>query len=127
MENHRSTNKAKINTTVDVNQISQETSAFDYAAHVEIQVNRKAYREAIRLYHLWCLDVLNSQKIIQYHSDKTNLDYLYDIKEKKLFEAFRYLTYIYDNIWFGAHPLDDYTFSQAKIPYDLFIQKLYTS
>lgn len=72
------------------------------------------YRLAIRYYYLWLLKKLSANEIIDWHWDKTNSDYLYEIKNTILKKDFEYLSYVYDYSWYGDFPIDEAAFAKAE-------------
>jgi hypothetical protein len=72
------------------------------------------YRLAVRYYYLWVLKKLSAREIIDWHWDKTNSDYLYEIKNDALKKDFEYLSYVYDYSWYGDFPVDEYAFARAE-------------
>lgn len=72
------------------------------------------YRLAVRYYFLWLLKRMSDREIIDWHWEKTNSDYLYEIKNQDLRKDFEYLTYVYDYSWYGDFPLDEKAFLKAE-------------
>jgi hypothetical protein len=72
------------------------------------------YRLAVRYYFLWLLKKMADREIIDWHWDKTNSDYLYEIRNTQLKKDFEYLTYVYDYSWYGDFPLDEKAFAKAE-------------
>lgn len=72
------------------------------------------YRLALRYYYLWVLKQLSLREIIDWNWDKTNTDYLYEIKDGKLRKDFEYLSYVYDYSWYGDFPVDEKAFAKAE-------------
>jgi hypothetical protein len=72
------------------------------------------YKLAVRYYFLWLLKKMADREIIDWHWDKTNSDYLYEIKNSDLKKDFEYLTYVYDYSWYGDFPLDEKAFAKAE-------------
>jgi hypothetical protein len=72
------------------------------------------YKLAVRYYYLWLLKKLSANEIIDWHWDKTNSDYLYEIKNAVLRKDFEYLSYVYDYSWYGDFPLDAQAFAKAE-------------
>jgi len=72
------------------------------------------YRLGIRYYYLWLLKKLSYREIIIWHTDKTNSDYQYEIKDPALKREFEYLSYVYDHSWYGEFPIDEAAFSKAE-------------
>ena len=72
------------------------------------------YKLAVRYYFLWLLKKMADREIIDWHWDKTNSDYLYEIKNPQLKKDFEYLTYVYDYSWYGDFPLEEQAFAKAE-------------
>lgn len=72
------------------------------------------FKLAIRYYYLWLLKKLSDNEIIDWHWDKTNSDYLYEIKNSSLKKDFEYLSYVYDYSWYGDFPIDEAAFLKAE-------------
>lgn len=82
------------------------------------------YRLAVRYYYLLILRGLSSKKMIDYHKDKTNAEYLFEIKEEKLRTQFSTLSYIYTYVWYGEFLVDEISFKKAEKQYQSFLTKL---
>lgn len=70
-------------------------------------------RLAIRYYYLWILKKMSEKSIIEWNPEKTNSDYLYEIKSEALKKDFGYVSYLYNYIWYGEFELDEATFNNA--------------
>ena len=82
-------------------------------------LEQKQYRLSIRLYYLWLLQRLQEEQKIVWAPEKTNADYTYELKEEREREEFSYLSYLYNNIWYGEYELTDEDFFKAKNSFDL--------
>lgn len=71
-------------------------------------------RQSVRLLYLWLLKTLADDKVIEWNPDKTNVDYLTEIKDKALQEEFRYLSYLYNYIWYGGFSLNDSEYRSTR-------------
>ncbi|MGG5507735.1 MULTISPECIES: hypothetical protein [unclassified Myroides] len=76
------------------------------------------YRLAIRLYYLWLLQRLQEENKITWAPEKTNADYNYELQESWEREQFTYLSYLYNNIWYGEHEIAEADFFKAKKSFD---------
>ncbi|MCW4468381.1 DUF4129 domain-containing protein [Flavobacterium sp. MFBS3-15] len=72
------------------------------------------YRLAVRYYYLWLLKKLADREVIRLHRDKTNSDYLYEIRDNGLRKDFEYLSYVYDHSWYGEFPIDRAAYDKAE-------------
>lgn len=82
-------------------------------------IEQQEFRLAIRLYYLWFLQRLQEQDKIIWAPEKTNADYNYELKEEHERQEFAYLSYLYNNIWYGEHELTAEDFVKAKHAFDL--------
>lgn len=82
------------------------------------------HRLAVRYYYLWVLKNLSENNIIEWHAEKTNTDYVYEIKSTDLKTDFQYLSYLYNYIWYGEFEMSDETFQHAKKAFENTIQSL---
>lgn len=63
------------------------------------------YRSAFRARYLHLLWLLEQKKLIRYRKDKTNHDYLKELKGNALYVPMQELTIYFDGIWYGMQPL----------------------
>lgn len=71
-------------------------------------------RLAIRYYYMWILKKMSEKSIIDWNPEKTNSDYLYEIQSENLRKEFNYVSYLYNNIWYGEFDVENETFESAK-------------
>ena len=83
-------------------------------------INNKEYRLAIRYYYLSVLKTLSNKKLIDYHKDKTNSEYLFEIENSTTRTEFSYLSYVYSYVWYGDFPIDEVNFKLAEKKYQSF-------
>lgn len=77
-------------------------------------LRKKDYRLAVRYHYLWLLKTLSDREYIQYASDKTNTDYLQELRTEKIHAPFQQVTMLYDYIWYGNFPLSEAAFEHAQ-------------
>src|SRR5690606_2246929 len=63
------------------------------------------YRKAVRYYYLSMLKSWSQNNLIEYLPNKTTKQYLNEIKNKNTALSFQYLSYIYENIWYGLNEM----------------------
>ncbi len=80
------------------------------------------YRLATRYLYLKSLKSLANKKTIEWHFDKTNSDYLNEIKDSKLKGLFKRVSYIYDYVWYGEFPIDEVSFNKNKDDFNQLIK-----
>lgn len=93
------------------------------------QLIRKAkadsdYRKAVRYYYLWVLQKLSERNLIRWDKDKTDYEYLLELKNPVIREGFSVNTYIYDHTWYGNFDLDLKEFEMAEAVFQKTLKKI---
>jgi large-conductance mechanosensitive channel len=101
----------------DIHEINLETL-------LQQAIDDKNFRLAIRYYYLSTLKSLSKSKVIDYHKDKTNSEYLFEIEDVALRSQFSYLSYVYSYVWYGEFSLDETNFKVAENKYQSFLKLL---
>ena len=84
---------------------SIETVDFDKL--IKNALKEDNYRLATRYLYLKSLKSLSTKGIISWHFDKTNNDYLREIKDNHIKKLFKQASYVYDYVWYGEFPIDE--------------------
>ncbi len=71
-------------------------------------------RVILRIYYLMIIKALTLKKHIRHAPQKTNRDYLYEIKNPEIKLRFTDLTYAFDRIWYGGYTLPRDEFDKRK-------------
>ena len=87
-------------------------------------IANKDFRLAIRYYYLTTLKGLSNKQIIDYHKDKTNSEYLFEIENTQTRTEFSYLSYVYAYVWYGKFPVDENSFEKAQNKYQSFLNSI---
>lgn len=102
--------------------VEEDIAQADFEKLIKQAVKNKNFRLATRYMYLKCLKSLASKNVIEWHFDKTNKDYLNEIKDASLKEKFRRISYIYDYIWYGEFPIDEGAFNKNKIDFNVVLK-----
>ena len=78
------------------------------------------YRSAIRYHFLFVLKKLSDKKRINWNPEKTNKDYVRELKADHLQEEFSKLSYIFDYVWYGEFSIDEESYEKFKEQYQSF-------
>jgi len=70
-------------------------------ALIDSAIAENNFRLAIRYHYILMLQHLNASKSIVWEQQKTNVDYIKEIKNTDIKSDFKYLTWVYDMIWYG--------------------------
>ena len=89
----------------------------DINALIAEAVKQKDYRLAIRYYYLLAIKELSENNIIEWQQQKTNEDYIKEIKTTILQNQFGKITRIYDYVWYGEFEVDALKFENLKLDF----------
>ena len=92
----------------------------DFEKHIKDAIKNQSYTLAIRWSYLYNLKLMDEKKIIDWKPKKTNKDYYYEIKTGTLRKDFKYLTYIYDYLWFGKFEIEQHEAEQILSKFEDF-------
>lgn len=74
----------------------------DFKKEIEKAKKEGNHRSVIRFYYLLLLKTLADKNLIKWDKDKTNADYLYELKDNQIKSEFDYLSYLYNYTWYGV-------------------------
>lgn len=111
--------------TIEQNEPEDEINHLtDFEAMIRKSLNDGNKRMAVRYYYLWLLNKLDAHHIITMNPEKTNSDYLYEIKNANFKSSFAYLSYIYDYIWYGEAEVGDLDFIKVRDSFDRTLRQI---
>lgn len=109
---------------INYDEIEKNLHLVDFEKLIQKSLESDEKRLTIRYYYLWLLKKMSEKQIIEWDVEKTNSDYLYEIKDESQKEDFAYLSYLYNNIWYGEFELDENTFTKARTTFEKSIKKI---
>ncbi|MDC6367060.1 MULTISPECIES: DUF4129 domain-containing protein [Flavobacteriaceae] len=104
----------KAKSIVDIDLAEQHIENVDLDALMTAALKAKNYRLAVRYQFLKILKLLSQKDIIDWHFDKTNVDYEREISEVQLQKEFKKASYLYENIWYGEQPIDESGYNKTS-------------
>jgi len=110
---------------INYDEIEKNLHLVDFEKLIKQSIQSGEKRLSIRYYYLWLLKKMSEKQIIEWDVEKTNSDYLYEIKSENFKKDFAYLSYLYNYIWYGEFELDEATFEKAKKAFEKSIQSVY--
>ena len=99
--------------------------AVDFEKLIKQSIQSGEHRLSIRYYYLFLLKKMSEKELIEWDVEKTNSDYIYEIKLPQLKADFEYLSYLYNYIWYGEFDISQQEFEKAKKAFDTTIQSIY--
>ena len=109
---------------INYDEIEKNLHLVDFEKLIQKSLESDEKRLTIRYYYLWLLKKMSEKQIIEWDVEKTNSDYLYEIKNESQKQDFAYLSYLYNNIWYGEFELDEATFAKARNAFEKSIKTL---
>ena len=82
------------------------------------------YNQAVRIYYLQVIKDLSQKEAIQWSREKTNRDYLREMRSHSLSSDFKSATHTYEEVWYGNLNLDQNLFSNIEKRMKELLQKL---
>ncbi|WP_273277631.1 DUF4129 domain-containing protein [Maribacter polysiphoniae] len=81
---------------------------------IQKALNERNYRLAIRYHYLLILKQMSKKELITWEIQKTNDDYINELKKDELKTPFSVITWLYDYVWYGDFPIDEAKYSKAE-------------
>ncbi|MFN2262069.1 MAG: hypothetical protein ABR595_08415 [Psychroflexus sp.] len=81
---------------------------------IQEAIQNNDYRLAIRYYYLLILKNLKNKNILEYQFQKTNTEYIQEVKNQSFSEDFEAITKYYDFVWYGDFQLNNLSFEKLK-------------
>lgn len=106
------------------NYVEEDIEHIDFDKLLKQALKDNNFRLATRYMYLKSLKVLANRKTIEWHYDKTNTDYLNEIKDSNLKSLFKRISYIYDYVWYGEFPIDEEIFNRNKDDFNQLIKSI---
>lgn len=104
--------------------IENNIGSIDFAKLIQETLNSGNKKFVIRYYYLWVLKKMSDNGIIKWDLEKTNSDYLTEIKNDSDRKNFAYLSYLYNYIWYGNFDVNSTNFDKAVASFKDTIQSL---
>jgi hypothetical protein len=83
-----------------------------------------AYPLAVRIYYLMIIQSMTRQEWIVWKKEKTNNQYLYEMRDRKEFNGFSSLTRIFEYVWYGDQVIDQSAFSSIQPQFTTFLETI---
>ncbi len=95
-------------------EVEDNLAETDFDRLIAEAVAARNYRRAVRLSYLKALKELAARDLIAWQRDKTNHEYLGELRRPELRPAFAALTYQFEYAWYGDFPVDERVFARVQ-------------
>jgi hypothetical protein len=108
---------------IDIHNTEQLIQSANFEQWIAEMEKQGDTRQSIRLYYLWLLKDLKGRELIKWLPEKTNADYLSELKGEALRKQFSYLSYLFSYIWYGEFSITDSDYLVAKKAFLTYLKK----
>ncbi|MGJ7030527.1 hypothetical protein [Niabella hirudinis] len=102
----------------------QDIFSIDYATSIRQALQQKNYRLAIRLQYLELLKKLSEKELIHFVPDKTNFEYLSQMRSCYYYDDFFAATRHYEYSWYGLFDISENAYQKINSTFQQLKQKL---
>ena len=95
-------------------EVASEETTSDPDTLLRNAIKNRNYRLAVRYLYLQVLGKLAERKLIEINSNKTNYEYVNEVRKHKFANEFASLTLKYEYVWYGEYPVDEKLFEQIQ-------------
>ena len=105
--------RSRKNIASDIAVIEEENTS-DPDSLLRNAIRSGNYRLAVRYLYLQSLQRLSEKKFIEINTNKTNYEYVMEVRRHKFANEFASLTLQYEYVWYGEYPVDERLFEQIQ-------------
>jgi len=98
----------------DFTEIEENIDAMDFTALLDEAIASRNYKRGVRLLYLRSLKELADRELISFRRDKTNQDYIAELRGADLHEGFRHVTTLFEYVWYGDVPVNESIFNNVR-------------
>jgi predicted transcriptional regulator len=105
--------RSRKNIASDIAVVEEENTS-DPDSLLRNAIRNGNYRLAVRYLYLQSLQRLSEKKFIEINTNKTNYEYVMEVRRHKFANEFASLTIQYEYVWYGEYPVDERLFEQIQ-------------
>ena len=96
------------------------SDSFDFEKEIRLAVESDDFSKAVELEYIFSISILNQEKVITWSPEKTNHDFCNEISDHQLKQNFKYLTTLFEYVWYGDFQIDRPLFSDIQNSFKTF-------
>ena len=116
--------KKKIATNIYINELNDDIEKINIIDLIDKAKSEKNWQLAIRYYYLNLLKELSNNNIIEWKINKTNHNYINELRKSEFYEDFKDLSTIYNYVWYGDFVINEAGFIEISVKFDKTMQKI---
>lgn len=105
-------------------EMPEDIFAINYERQIKKAESAGDFRMAVRLQFLGLLKNMADSNIISYRSDRTNLDYLFQVNNKDFYNDFFRLVRYYEYSWYGHFNVEGPVYNRVAMDFNNIKEKL---
>lgn len=109
-------------TKITIDNIEDHIYETELERFIREAVEKNNYTLAIRLYYLAIIKELSLNRTIKWKKDKTNKDYIKEMRKTNLFQAFREVTRIFERVWYGKTEIGKTEYLAVKPKFEALVK-----
>lgn len=102
----------------------EDIHEMDFNQLITDSITQKEYKNAIRLSYLRLLKTLTDEDLITWKADKTNLDYIAELKQSPLQKPFKKTTVVFEHVWYGEFTINENHFDETMLIFNEMHDKI---
>lgn len=92
--------------------------------YLRMALEESNFKAAVRVYYLMAIKSLSENQWITWKRDKTNFDYVREMRKHPEYADFRKLTYLFEVIWYGDTDIDQQVYRRISPSFDHFLKQI---
>jgi hypothetical protein len=108
----------------DLTHIEENLPIADVETPLEKAIRMGEYKVAFRMYFLLILQLLANKGIIKWRKDKTNREYVRELRQQTYLPQFMSAVLMYEKAWFGLGGVSKEEFEQGRIVFENLKSKI---
>ena len=114
--------KGSSSNTIEFDEIEENIEQMNFDVLIAEALAAGNLRRAVRLRYLYLLRTMSERNLIEWRIEKTNSDYLYELREPELRSGFTDLTRVFDYVWYGGFQIERRDYDRISRNFDAFTQ-----
>ena len=102
----------------------EEISSLNFDQLITSAIDSKNFKLAVRYLFLKSLQQLSENAIIELRNNKTNYQYLSEIKNNQIANVFQKTTSLFEWVWYGNFPVDDKILKSSRNEFNQLFEML---